>query len=83
MTIPRFKDVSNLAADRLRDFGRRQRKTVNAPWIIRQFRALKWKYESNDAFRLVVDSVLMFCSLGVTIAFICLCSYIYGLTQTP
>lgn len=54
------------------------RKNLNALQVVRVFRAMKWKYQSNDSYRLLVDSVMMFCSLGVLVAFICFIHYLFN-----
>jgi len=62
----KFDDVTKEIREKNWERVRKQyRDAMNAPRIVRWFRAMRWKYQSNDAFRDLVDSGCFVIAAGI------------------
>lgn len=65
-----FKVDTTHARRQLEKLSRDCRKVVIRYYFVRLFRCLRWKYQSNDALRDIIDILLYWAWLGILVAII-------------
>ncbi len=63
-----FIDCTMIARERLKRFSRKAMRKAQDYYLIRLYRALRWKYLNNGPFRDVVDASLVTFFFGTLIA---------------
>ena len=71
----KFDDVTQEIREKNWERVRKQyRDAMNAPRIVRWFRAMRWKYQSNEIFQGLIDALWIGFGLGI------ICAVILGLS---